>query len=265
MAAAALRPRALIHNRTIETHGNMTNNKTRLRVRRERTTSSTGTRTGAEEETGAQTRVEVVGSALTATFYDPFLWMGERLGMQATRHRIATAAHGRVLEIGAGTGLNLPHYPDAIDELVLAEPSRPMAGRLETRQAKLGRTVQIVTAPAEALPFDDESFDTVVSTLVLCTVSDPEAALAEVRRVLRPSGRLLFCEHVRSDSPRLARWQDRLAGAWATLADGCRCNRETLATISSHLDIVAVERARWRGMPHLVHPLVIGEAARKSR
>ncbi|WP_168627463.1 class I SAM-dependent methyltransferase [Cryobacterium sp. BB307] len=203
--------------------------------------------------------IEVVGSRLTARIYDPFLWLGERLGMQSRRRRLLSTANGRVLEIGAGTGLNLSHYP-AIDELVLAEPSEPMAQRLETRRSKLGRSAQIVAAPAEELPFEDGSFDTVVSTLVLCTVLDSERALAEVRRVLRPGGRLLFCEHVRSDSPRLARWQDRFADTWAGIADGCRCNRETLATISSQLEIVTIERANWRGMPHLGHPLVIGEA-----
>jgi ubiquinone/menaquinone biosynthesis C-methylase UbiE len=180
--------------------------------------------------------------------------------MRARRRRLTGLARGRVLEIGSGTGLNLSHYPDGLDELVLVEPSEPMAGRLARRSSELGRPARIVAAPAEALPFDDATFDTVVSTLVLCTVADPEGALAEVRRVLRPGGRLLFCEHVRSDSARLARWQDRLADAWAGLADGCRCNRDTLATISSQMEIASVEPARWRGMPHLVHPLVLGVA-----
>ena len=204
--------------------------------------------------------VEVAGNRFTATVYDPFLWFGERLGMRAKRRRLTKLARGRVLEIGAGTGLNLSHYPDDLDELVLVEPSEPMAGRLARRRSEPGRSARIVAAPAEALPFDDGTFDTVVSTLVLCTVADPEGALAEVRRVLRPGGRLLFCEHVRSDSPRLARWQDRLADAWAGFADGCRCNRDTLATISSQMEIAAVEPARWRGMPPLVHPLVLGVA-----
>ncbi len=216
--------------------------------------------TGDKTTDGAETKVDVAGSRLTAAFYDPFLWLGERLGMESRRRRLVTGVQGRVLEIGAGTGLNLSHYPDAVSDLILAEPSEPMAAQLDKRRSKLGRPARVVTAPAEALPFEDDSFDTVVSTLVLCTVVDPEAAMAEVRRVLRPGGRLLFCEHVRSDSPRLARWQDRLADTWAALADGCRCNRETLATISSHLEIATVERARWRGMPLLVHPLVIGEA-----
>jgi SAM-dependent methyltransferase len=218
----------------------------------------------ARTSTGAPITVEFVGSRLTATIYDPFLWLGERLGMESRRRRLLSAAQGRVLEIGAGTGLNLSHYPDGIDELVLAEPSEPMATRLQARRSKLGRSAHIVAAPAEALPFDDGSFDTVVSTLVLCTVSNPERALAEVRRVLRPGGRFLFCEHVRSDSPRMARWQDRFADAWAAMADGCRCNRETLAMISSHLEIATGERSQWRGMPPLVHPLIVGEAVSRT-
>jgi len=205
--------------------------------------------------------VEVGGSRFTATVYDPFLWWGEVLGMRARRRRLLSSARGRVLEIGAGTGLNLRHYPAGIEELVLAEPYEPMTDRLERRRSRSGRVARIVAASAEALPFEDGSFDTVVSTLVLCTVADPERAVSEVRRVLRPGGRLLFCEHVRSDSARIARWQDRLADAWAGLADGCRCNRDTLATISSQLETATVERVRWRGMPPLVHPLVLGEAA----
>ena len=219
----------------------------------------------ARTENTSPTTVEVAGSRFTAAIYDPFLWFGERLGMRARRRHLLGLARGRVLEIGAGTGLNLSHYPDEIDELVLVEPGQPMADRLEHRRSKLGRAARIVNAPAEALPFEDGSFDTVVSTLVLCTVADPARALAEVRRVLRPGGRLLFCEHVRSDSARAARWQDRLADAWAGFADGCRCNRDTLATISSQLDVATVERARWRGMPSLVRPLVLGQAVVRQR
>lgn len=204
--------------------------------------------------------IDVAGSRFSAAIYDPFLWLGERLGMRARRRRLLSAARGRVLEIGAGTGLNLAHYPDGLDELVLAEPVEPMADRLELRRSALGRPARIVVAPAEVLPFEDGSFDTVVSTMVLCTVSDPDRAMAEVRRVLRPGGTLLFCEHVRSDSARSARWQDRLAEPWAAFADGCRCNRETLTTISSHVEIESLERAHWRGMPRIVRPLVIGAA-----
>ena len=96
--------------------------------------------------------------------------------------------------------------------------------------------------------------------MVLCTVEDARAAIAEVRRVLRPGGRLLFVEHVKAASPRLAGWQDRLAGPWAAFAQGCRCDRPTEALLAGAFRVERVERGRWRGMPALVHPLVIGEA-----
>jgi ubiquinone/menaquinone biosynthesis C-methylase UbiE len=204
---------------------------------------------------------DTLWTRLGARIYDPFLALAERRGMASQRRALLASARGRVLELGAGTGLNLAHYPADIAELVLTEPEPGMAARLERRVARSGREATIVAASAEALPFPDGAFDTVVSTLVLCTVADPDRALAEVRRVLRPGGQLLFCEHVRSDSPRLARWQDRYADAWATVADGCRCNRDTLAKIGSRFEITTVERASWRGMPPLVHPLVVGVAA----
>jgi SAM-dependent methyltransferase len=165
-----------------------------------------------------------------------------------------------VLEIGAGTGLNLAHYPDPLDELLLSEPVDPMARRLESRLRRSGVCGRVLRAGAEALPVATGSVDTVVSTLVLCTVPDPAAALEEIRRVLRPDGRLLFCEHVRSDASRLSRRQERLARPWEAFADGCRCNQETLALIERSLRIERLERQEWRGMPGLVRPLIVGEA-----
>jgi SAM-dependent methyltransferase len=135
-----------------------------------------------------------------------------------------------------------------------------MRAVLEHRVARSRRPARVLDAPAEALPFPDDAFDTVVSTMVLCTVGDVAAAIAETRRVLRPGGRLLFVEHVRAASPRLARWQDRLAGPWAAFAQGCRCNRPTDALLARELRLERVEHGRWRGMPALVHPLVVGEA-----
>ena len=134
---------------------------------------------------------------------------------------------GCTIEIGAGTGLNLAHYPDDLDELVLVEPDAAMRRRLAERLARSRRRARLVDAPAEQLPFPDGSIDTVVSTFVLCTVDAPDLALREIVRVLQPDGQLLFIEHVRSDSPRLARWQDRLAKPWRRFARGCRCNRAT--------------------------------------
>jgi ubiquinone/menaquinone biosynthesis C-methylase UbiE len=202
-------------------------------------------------------------SRLMSRLYDPLLAIGERRGMAARRHALLESAHGRVLEVGAGTGLNLPHYPEGIGELVLSEPDPPMRARLERRLARSGRRATIVAAPAESLPFADGEFDTVVSTLVLCTVADAPAAIRELRRVLAPGGRLLLIEHVRASSPRLARWQDRLAAPWQTLALGCRCNQPTLELLEQaqlHVDEFAT--GRWRGMPAVVHPLVMAAVRR---
>jgi SAM-dependent methyltransferase len=209
--------------------------------------------------------IEDVGSSsvwarVGARIYDPFLALAERRGMSSRRRELLAGARGRVLELGAGTGLNLAHYPAGLDRLVLSEPDPAMRGRLEQRVSRSGRDVTIVAAPAEALPFADGAFDTVVSTLVLCTVRDPVAAVREARRVLAPGGRLLFVEHVRAASPRLAWWQDRLAGPWARFAQGCRCNVATEALLAREVRLERVERASWRGMPMLVHPLIIGEA-----
>jgi ubiquinone/menaquinone biosynthesis C-methylase UbiE len=197
----------------------------------------------------------------SARIYDPFVWLGEKRGMAGRRRELLAAARGRVLEIGAGTGLNLRHYPAEIDELVLSEPVPSMARRLERRAVKRTEQPRVVVAPAERLPFPDDAFDTVVSTLVLCTVHEPDHALAEIRRVLKPGGSLLFIEHVRSDTERWARWQDRLARPWAAFASGCRCNRNTLELVeASGLRLADVHRAKWGGMPSVVRPLAIGNA-----
>ena len=157
-----------------------------------------------------------------AWVYDPFLWLGERLGMARHRRDLLAYAEGRVLESGAGTGLNVRHYRNSIEALVLTEPVEPMASKLERRVERLGPLMRVCRTPAEALPFADHSFDTVVSTMVLCTVEDPVRALSEIARVLRPGGRLLFIEHMRSDTERWGRWQDRLERPWASFGWGCR-------------------------------------------
>src|SRR5688500_4186662 len=127
----------------------------------------------------------------------------EDAGLRERRHDLLANASGRVLEIGAGTGLNLAHYPESVEEIVFTEPEDPMARRLRGKLAAAGRRNEVIAAPAENLPFADDSFDTVVGTLVLCTVHDPERALSEIGRVLRPGGQFLFLEHVRADDPKL--------------------------------------------------------------
>lgn len=137
-----------------------------------------------------------------------------------------------------------------------------MVARLERRLGASGRLGRVVKAGAEALPFDDGSFDTVVSTLVLCTVDDPAAGLREIRRVLAPGGQLLFLEHVRAEEgSRLARWQDRLEAPWRAFAYGCRCNRDTVdLLVGESFRVSGLERAEWRGMVSLARPLVSGRA-----
>jgi SAM-dependent methyltransferase len=201
-----------------------------------------------------------------ARLYDPIVWVGERAGLAAHRKQLLIHARGYTLEIGSGTGLNLPHYPDDLDELVLAEPDAAMRARLEKRLSRSTRRTRLIDAPAERLPFPDSSVDTVVSTLVLCTVDAPDLALREIARVLRPGGQLLFLEHVRSESPALARWQDRMAGPWRRFARGCRCNRATAELIvTCGLKLDQPREASWRGMPPIVRPLIIGRAATHRR
>jgi ubiquinone/menaquinone biosynthesis C-methylase UbiE len=197
-----------------------------------------------------------------SAIYDPLLWVAERAGMGQRRAALLSQARGKVLELGAGTGLNLPHYPDGLDELVLTEPSPPMVAKLERRAKQSGTASSVMAAEAERLPFEDDRFDTVVSTLVLCTVNEPRQAIDEIARVLRPGGNLLFLEHVRADSRRLARWQDRLHRPWHAFAAGCNANRATVDMLrESPLRVEAVESDRWSWMPALVHPLAIGTAA----
>ncbi|MDX6698305.1 MAG: hypothetical protein QOE65_1702 [Solirubrobacteraceae bacterium] len=198
-----------------------------------------------------------------AALYDRMLAGAEDAGLRDRRRDLVSQASGATLELGAGTGLNLELYPDAVTDLVLTEPSPHMARRLRERAASAsGRRVEVVESPAERLPFPDDSFDTVVATLVLCTVADPERTLAEVDRVLRPGGRFLFLEHVRANDPRLARWQDRLHGPWRFLGAGCNCNRDTPGTLdASALTVEHLERGELPKSPPIVRPLVAGRAA----
>ena len=200
-----------------------------------------------------------------AAVYEPFLWVGEQAGLRKHRKELLERSTGCTIEIGAGTGLNLAHYPDDLDELVLVEPDAAMRHRLADRLARTRRRARLVDAPAEQLPFPDGSIDTVVSTFVLCTVDAPDLALQEIARVLRPDGQLLFIEHVRSDSPRLARWQDRLANPWRRFARGCRCNRATSELmVAFGFELEDLDDTSWRAMPPIVRPLIIGRARKTA-
>lgn len=196
---------------------------------------------------------------LFARGYEFFLRQSEEAGLSRMRAELLAQAQGRTLEIGAGTGLNLAHYPEAVTELVLTEPFAPMADQLRAKVAESGRSAEVVEAPGEALPVGDDSFDTVTLTLVLCTAPDPDAVLREVARVLKPGGRFLFLEHVRAEEPGLEKWQDRLHGPWYAFGHGCHCNRDTLASIeASPLDVDRAERGTIPKAVPLVRPMLHG-------
>jgi ubiquinone/menaquinone biosynthesis C-methylase UbiE len=167
---------------------------------------------------------------LFAALYDRMNAAAERRWMGKRRANLLADARGVVLEIGGGTGANLPYYRD-VERLVIVEPDPFMRKKLRPKLAQAHLPVEVSDADAQRLPFADESFDTVVSTLVFCTIPDPQAALTEIRRVLRPAGgRLLFLEHVRGEG-KVARWQDRVQPLWSWLLAGCHPNRDTLANV----------------------------------
>ena len=202
------------------------------------------------------------GHRFFAAIYDRLMAGTEDAGLREMRADLLSGAKGRTLELGSGTGLNLSHYPEAVTELVLTEPDPHMARRLRDRvSTETGPRMEVVEAGAERLPFEDSSFDTVVSTLCLCTVDDPERVVGEVERVLRPGGRFLYLEHVRGDEGSLPRWQDRLEGPWGWFAGGCHPNRDTGATLAaSGMEVGAPAREELPKAPPIVKPLIIGEA-----
>ena len=198
---------------------------------------------------------------LFAAMYDTVSKGSEDAGMREERRQLLAGAAGATIEIGSGTGLNVPHYPDAVTRLVLAEPDRHMRVRLRRRIDSDYPGAEIVEATAERLPFTDATFDTAVVTLVLCSVRNQRAALEEIARVLKPEGRLLFLEHVRSDDAKVAKWQDRLRPVYNLV--GCNPNRDTLAAIdSSPLTLETVRHGEVPKAPKFERPLIVGSARR---
>jgi ubiquinone/menaquinone biosynthesis C-methylase UbiE len=198
---------------------------------------------------------------LFASLYDRALKASEENGLGEVRRALLAGARGRVVEIGAGTGVNLDLYAAEIEDLTLVEPDPHMGAKLRERLRGRGDRAGLVASPAEALPFADDTFDTAVATLVLCTVPDPAGAIAELARVLKPGGRLLFIEHVRSDDPGSARWQDRLEKPWRFMADGCYCNRDTEANLrASSFTVESLDHGTFPKSVPIVRPLIHGTA-----
>lgn len=192
-----------------------------------------------------------------AGFYE-VLSRGEDRFIQRYRRELVQGAVGRVLEVGAGNGLNLPRYRREASVVAL-EPEPTMLKNARRRVEQAAAAVRPVRASAERLPFRPRVFDTVVFSLVLCTIPDPGLALAEARRVLAPDGEIRFFEHVRATEPRLARRQDRLNRAYGVFAGGCNMNRDTLGELRR-----AGLRVRYRRLAYgpRTAPHVIGVAAR---
>jgi ubiquinone/menaquinone biosynthesis C-methylase UbiE len=149
------------------------------------------------------------------------------------RRRVLSAAQGRVLEIGIGSGLNLPLYPSPVDEVVGLEPSPRLIAMAERAAGRSSIPIRLIEGSAEAIPLDDQSLDTVVITWTLCSIPQAIAALREMRRVLKSNGQLLFVEHGRAPEEHICKWQDRLTPAWKRIGGGCHLNRPIRLLIES--------------------------------
>jgi ubiquinone/menaquinone biosynthesis C-methylase UbiE len=205
-----------------------------------------------------------IRSYLLAASYDLLLRNTERRCLRSWRQEILAHARGDVLEIGAGTGLNLPFYPAAVKQLYLAEPDQHMRQKLATKVNRLAdKRTRIAAWRAEAIDLPDHSCDTIVSTLVLCSISSLEAGLDEVKRLLRPGGKLLFLEHIISDHPPTRALQQRFEPLWSLCAGDCRLTRDTAEAISTAgLHVEQLTEERMLGAPGLINRTVRGWASK---
>jgi ubiquinone/menaquinone biosynthesis C-methylase UbiE len=199
-----------------------------------------------------------------AMTYDRQLASTEKAGLADRRKALLAPVRGQVLEIGGGTGANLPYYGQDVASLTVTDPEPAMVRRLRAHARDAAPGAEVLRAPAEDLPFGDATFDVAVSTLVLCGVSDQARALRQLLRVLRPGGQLLFIEHVRADDPKLARRQDRMN--WLSrMVAGCDCNRRTLPAIEeAGFTLTEVDHGTLPKAPSFVSPLIAGTAFRDA-
>ena len=183
------------------------------------------------------------------------------------RRRVLEGLSGRVIEVGAGNGLNFPHYPATVTEVLAVEPEAYLRGKAEEAAAKASVPVRVVDGVADSLPAEAGSFDAGVASLVLCSVPDPAVALAELRRVIRPGGELRFYEHVRAKDARHARSQDRINRLWPHFSGGCHPNRDTPASIeAAGFEIERCDRFKFKPVVGMkaIEPHVIGVARRPN-
>lgn len=180
-------------------------------------------------------------SSTFAKWYDFFMSPLEQRKFKRIRSELLKGASGKVLEIGSGTGINFPLYYN-VDTVTAIEPSLPMIERSFTKQKSAVVPIEIVNASAENLPFEDHTFDTVVATLVFCTIPNVEKAIHELKRVCKPDGKILLFEHVKMENTVLSKMQERLTPFWKRVCDGCCLNRETLKTFTNKgLEVETVE------------------------
>lgn len=197
---------------------------------------------------------------LLAATYDAALARAERAGLADRRRRLLAAARGRVLEVGAGTGLNLHAYPATIDRLEVLEPDRAMRARLARRAAGTALPVEVHAGSLEDAPLSPGSYDTVVTTLVLCTVADLDLAVGRIAELLAPGGQLLFLEHGRAPGWR-GRAQSLATPVWRRVAGGCRLDRDVpVALRKADFVISDIERFRLSGCSPLLAPAAQGRA-----
>lgn len=202
---------------------------------------------------------------LFARFFAAMAKGAEKSGVGAHRDELLADLEGRVIELGAGSGLNFSHYPPAVAEIVAVEPEAYLRGVAEKAATRAGTRVRVMDATADQLPGPDGSFDVGVASLVLCSVPDQASALAELYRVIRPGGELRFYEHVRAATPKRARLQDRLDRVWPRFGGGCHPNRRTEEAIEA-AGFVIEECRRFVFQPCFleapVAPLILGRARR---
>lgn len=197
-----------------------------------------------------------------ARMYERISAESERRGTAKHRDRVLAGLTGRVIEVGAGNGMNFSHYPDTVTEVVAVEPEDHLRGLAERAAAKAPVQVRVLAGHATALPVEGDGFDAAVASLVLCSISDTRAALAEIRRVLKPTGQLCFFEHVRSEKPWFGLLEDAIAPLWSRVGAGCHPNRDTAEAIrAAGFDIEELDRfyyAPLRFFPSHAH--ILGRA-----
>lgn len=210
--------------------------------------------------------IKTIRSFLMAKSYDYAMRSTEKRCLQKWRKELLAQANGELLEIGAGTGVNLPHYPEAVTRIVLSEPDVQMRKNLLRNTGRLQQErLEITPWGADSIEMPDASFDTIVSTLVLCSVPSLETSLQEIYRLLRPNGILLFLEHVISDHPPTLTWQRRIEPFWSFCAGNCHLTRNTAGAIdAAGLEIEQLTEAPMDGTPAFVRRTIRGAARKLS-